>query len=135
MNEFEADLAALTAWLPLALAAGSLGYAVYLALSGRAGARDSAGASNAPEHLVGWPSETDRRYFESELQLATSFLEFARSTRVRADALECVARAAAIRSDLSSWMRVHGGDATFERSLDRLGWLIDAGVDGPARDF
>jgi hypothetical protein len=133
-GEFDSDLAAIPAWLPLAVAAGSIGYAVYLALLGRKSPDNSASAHTS-EMLVNWPSATDRRYFDSELQLATSYIDLARSTRVQSDAVECRGRALAIHSELQSWIRTHGGDAGFEHGLERLLWYIEATDDTAPRDF
>lgn len=131
----DCDLAAVPSWLPIAVAAGSLGYAIYLALMGRAAQGNSVREERGSDLPATWPSATDRRYFESELQLAISFVDLARSTKVHADAVECRARASAIHTDLTSWTRTHGGEAEFERSLERLLWLIESASHDSSRDF
>lgn len=131
----DVDLAAVPSWLPIAVAAGSLGYAIYLALMGRAAQSHSTTEEAVSDLPATWPSGTDRRYFESELQLAISFVDLARATKVHSDAVECRARATEIHTYLASWTRTHGGEPEFERSLDRLLWLIESVSDNSSRDF
>ena len=131
----DVDLAAVPSWLPIAVAAGSLGYAIYLALMGRAPQSSSVTDEAVSDPPAAWPSATDRRYFESELQLAISFVDLARTTKVHSDAVECRVRATEIHTDLASWTRTHGGEPEFERSLERLLWLIESVSSDSSPDF
>ena len=135
LQEFDGDLAAIPSWLPLAIAAGSLGYAVYLALVGRKPGRRADVSADNSASVFTWPSETDRRYFDSELHLAASYIDLACSTRVESDAVECRARALAIYVDLESWITSHGGDADFEHKLQALHWRVAAADEAGTRDF
>ena len=134
-QEFDGNLAAIPSWLPIAIAAGSLGYALYLALVGRRTGNTVAPPADSCASVFTWPSETDRRYFDSELHLAASYIELARSTRVRSDAVECRERALAIHAELESWTHSHGGDADFEHKLQSLHWRVAAADEAGTRDF
>lgn len=133
--ELVCDLSMIPAWLPVAIAVGSVGYAVYATLAGRSPQVEDTTETTASAGPVLWPSDIDRRYFESEMHLASKYIELARSTRVEADSRECLARAADIHADLATWIRCRGGDAEFEAEVKRLQWQIDAACASIIRDY
>ena len=135
LRDLDSDLATISPWLPIAVAAGGLGYAVYLVLLGRTVGKPAVFAESSIAVALNWPRETDRKFFRSEVQLAHTYLELGRSARVARDAAECRSRASEIHISLALWIACHGGDAGFQWELDRLRWLIEAQDTSGSVDF
>jgi hypothetical protein len=69
-----------------------------------------------------WPEPVDLRYFQSEIRMASEYLEISLSEPDFAQ--ECTSRALRRYILLCGWVQSNGGDARLEQQLQCLRWRI-----------